>query len=190
QITQKSMQRALLIGMVGVFFLLSFQFRSYTEPLIVMVAIPFALIGVIWGHVLMGVELSTPSILGFIALAGIVVNDSILLVVFLKNALARGKDLHAAAAEASRSRFRAVLLTSATTIAGLLPLLFEQSLQAQILIPLVISTAFGLMASTVLVIFVIPCLYVILGDLGLLRHKTSGPEEGSLKEPAAVVISK
>jgi multidrug efflux pump subunit AcrB len=189
QITQKSMQRALLIGMVGVFFLLSFQFRSYTEPLIVMVAIPFALIGVIWGHVLMGVELSTPSILGFIALAGIVVNDSILLVVFLKNALTKGKDLHAAAAEASRRRFRAVLLTSATTIAGLLPLLFEQSLQAQILIPLVISTAFGLMASTVLVILVIPCLYVILGDLGLLGRKTSGPEEGSLKEPAVAVIS-
>ena len=174
QITQQSMQRALLIGMVGVFFLLSFQFRSYTEPLIVMVAIPFALIGVIWGHILMGVDLSTPSILGFIALAGIVVNDSILLVVFLKNALARGKDLHAAAAEASRSRFRAVLLTSATTIAGLLPFLFEKSLQAQILIPVVTSTAFGLMASTVLVILVIPCLYVILGDLGLLGRKGLG----------------
>jgi multidrug efflux pump subunit AcrB len=189
QITQKSMSRALLIGMVGVFFLLSFQFRSYTEPLIVMVAIPFALIGVIWGHILMGVQFSTPSILGFIALAGIVVNDSILLVVFLKNALTKGKDLHAAAAEASRRRFRAVLLTSATTIAGLLPLLFEQSLQAQILIPLVISTAFGLMASTVLVILVIPCLYVILGDLGLLGRKISGPEEGSLKAPAVAVIS-
>jgi hydrophobic/amphiphilic exporter-1 (mainly G- bacteria), HAE1 family len=189
QITQKSMSGALMIGMVGVFFLLSFQFRSYVEPLIVMVAIPFALIGVIWGHVLMGVQLSTPSILGFIALAGIVVNDSILLVVFLKNALARGKDLHAAAAEASRSRFRAVLLTSVTTIAGLLPLLFEQSLQAQILIPLVISTVFGLMASTVLVILVIPCLYVILGDLGLLGRKSTDSEEGSLKKPAAAVAS-
>ena len=188
QITQKSMARALLTGLVGVFFLLSFQFRSYTEPLIVMVAIPFALIGVIWGHILMGVQLSTPSILGFIALAGIVVNDSILLVVFLKNALARGKELHAAAAEASRSRFRAVMLTSATTIAGLLPLLFEQSLQAQILIPLVISTAFGLMASTVLVILVIPCLYVILGDLGLLAGKP-GSENESFKEPAAATIS-
>jgi len=98
QITQNSMARALLTGLVGVFLLLSFQFRSYTEPLIVMVAIPFALIGVIWGHILMGVQLSTPSILGFIALSGIVVNDSILQVVFLKNALARGKELHAAAA--------------------------------------------------------------------------------------------
>ncbi len=116
------------------------------------------------------------------------VNDSILLVVFLKNALARGKELHAAAAEASRSRFRAVMLTSATTIAGLLPLLFEQSLQAQILITLVISTAFGLMASTVLVILVIPCMYVILGDLGLLAAKP-GSENEPLKEPAAAVLS-
>jgi multidrug efflux pump subunit AcrB len=189
-ITQKSMSRALLIGMVGVFFLLSFQFRSYTEPLIVMVAIPLALIGVIWGHILMGVQLSTPSILGFIALAGIVVNNSILLVVFLKNALADGKNLNAAAAEASRNRFRAVLLTSATTIAGLLPLLFEQSLQAQILIPLVISTAFGLMASTVLVILVIPCLYVILGDLGLADLKVTKPAEDSLGKSAAAGISK
>lgn len=188
-ITQKSMQRALMIGMVGVFFLLSFQFRSYTEPLIVMVAIPFALIGVIWGHLLMGVQLSTPSILGFIALAGIVVNDSILLVVFLKNALARGKEIQAAAAEASRSRFRAVLLTSATTIAGLLPLLFEQSLQAQILIPLVISTAFGLMASTVLVILVIPCLYVILGDLRMIERLTPESAETAAGESTAAIAS-
>ena len=107
-----------------------------------MLAIPFSLIGVVWGHGLMGVPISMPSLLGFIALGGVVVNNSILLVIFLKNARKEGLPLHEAAVQASRSRFRAVLLTSTTTIAGLLPLLFEKSLQAQILIPLVISTSF------------------------------------------------
>jgi len=164
--TQGSMMRVLMMGLVGVFILLSFQFRSYTEPIIVMVAIPLSLIGVIWGHLVMGIPISMPSMMGFIALSGIVVNDSILLVLFLKNAMAEGLPINLAAGQASRSRFRAVLLTSATTIAGLLPLLFETSLQAQILIPLVVSTAFGLMASTLLVLLLIPCLYQVLADFG------------------------
>jgi multidrug efflux pump subunit AcrB len=164
--TQKSMFGALLIGLIGIFILLSFQFRSFTEPLIVMVAIPFSLIGVIWGHGIMGVPISMPSLLGFIALGGVVVNNSILLVIFLKNARREGICLYDAAVRASKDRFRAVLLTTTTTIAGLLPLLFETSLQAQILIPLVISTSFGLMASAVLVLLAIPCMYMILGDLG------------------------
>jgi multidrug efflux pump subunit AcrB len=134
-----------------------------------MTAIPFSLIGVIWGHGLMGVPMSMPSLLGFIALGGVVVNDSILLVIFLKKARKEGLPVHTAAARASRARFRAVLLTSSTTIAGLLPLLFEKSLQAQILIPLVVSTTFGLMASTTMVLLVIPCMYMILGDLGLVE---------------------
>lgn len=164
-----SMLRALGIGMLGIFVLLSFQFRTYTEPLIVMVAIPLALIGVIWGHVLMQTPISMPSLLGFIALSGVVVNDSILLVLFLKEARTRAGTLYEAAAEASRARFRAVLLTSSTTVAGLLPILFERSLQAQILKPLVISTVFGLLASTVLVLLVLPCFYMILGDLGRIE---------------------
>jgi hydrophobic/amphiphilic exporter-1 (mainly G- bacteria), HAE1 family len=166
---QKSMFRSMMIGFIGIFILLSFQFRTFTEPAIVMLAIPFSLIGVIAGHGLMGVPISMPSLLGFIALGGIVVNDSILLVLFLKNARTQGKSIAQAAAQASQDRFRAVLLTSTTTIAGLLPLLFEKSLQAQILIPLVISTAFGLMASTILVLLVIPCMYMILGDLGIVE---------------------
>jgi multidrug efflux pump subunit AcrB len=172
--TRMSMFGALLIGFIGMFILLSFQFRTYTEPFIVMVAIPFSLIGVVWGHGLMGVPISMPSLLGFIALGGVVVNDSILLVIFLKNARKEGLPLQEAAAQASRSRFRAVLLTSTTTIAGLLPLLFETSLQAQILIPLVISTTFGLMASTVLVLLAIPCMYVILGDIGIVEKIGTG----------------
>lgn len=168
--TQKSMFGAMVIGVIGIFILLSFQFRTYTEPIIVLLAIPFSLIGVVWGHGLMGVPISMPSLLGFIALGGVVVNDSILLVIFLKDARKEGVSMQDAAAQASKARFRAVLLTSTTTIAGLLPLLFERSLQAQILIPLVISISFGLMASTVLVLLAIPCMYLILGDLRIVEE--------------------
>ncbi|NOY42047.1 MAG: efflux RND transporter permease subunit [Planctomycetes bacterium] len=164
--TQQSMLRAMFVGLIGVFGLLSFQFRSYLEPLTVMLAIPLALIGVLWGHLLMGVDVSMPSMLGFASLAGIVVNDSILLVLFLKMQRDAGNDVLEACRKASRLRFRAILLTSLTTVAGLLPLLAERSLQAQVLIPLAISIAFGLMASTVLVLFVVPCLYAIFSDLG------------------------
>jgi len=163
------MLKALGIGIFGVFCLLSFQFRSFQEPLVIMVTIPFALIGVIWGHLLMGVDLSMPSMLGFVSLAGIVVNDSILLVSFVKLHTAKGEDVAQAGKLASRERFRAVLLTSVTTIAGLFPLLMEKSMQAQILIPLACSIVFGLLMSTLLVLLVVPCLYAILGDFNLLN---------------------
>jgi len=166
--TMASMVSAMFVGLIGVFVLLSFQFRSYIEPLIVMFAIPLALIGVVWGHIIMGIDLSMPSMLGFVSLSGIVVNDSILLVLFLKRRLGEGTDVNTAAAKASRQRFRAIMLTSLTTIAGLLPLLSERSLQAQILIPLAVSIAFGMMASTVLVLLVIPCLYSVLADFRLI----------------------
>lgn len=162
--TQNSLKRAMLFALIGVFVLLSFQFRSYIEPVIVMINIPLALIGVIWGHWLMGLDLTMPSMMGFVSLAGIVVNDSILLVEFVKQRMAQGLSIHEAAAKASHDRFRAVLLTSLTTIAGMTPLLFETSLQAQILIPLATSIIFGIASSTLLVLFVVPCLYTILED--------------------------
>ena len=166
--TLNSMITAMGIGLAGVFVLLSFQFGSYVEPTIVMLAIPLSLIGVFFGHWLVGIDLSLPSMLGFVSLSGIVVNDSILLVLFLRNEIASGADIYASAGLASRKRFRAILLTSATTIAGLLPLMFETSQQAQVLIPLAVSIAFGILASTILVLMVIPCTYAILADLKLL----------------------
>lgn len=165
--TSGSMVTLFLIGIIGVYILLSYQFKSYSEPFVVMMAIPFALIGVIWGHLLMGISLSLPSILGFISLSGIVVNDSILLVEFVKFRRAEGKSAVEAAKLASRERFRAVLLTSVTTIAGLMPLLSETSLQAQVLIPIAVSIAYGLMASTLMILIVIPCFYAIADDFGL-----------------------
>ncbi len=166
--TGVSLGRGFMIGLLGIFVLLSFQFKSYLEPMVVMIAIPFALIGVIWGHLLMGLELSMPGVMGAASLAGIVVNDSILLVEFIKIRRRAGLDVPHAARQASRERFRAVLLTSMTTIAGLMPLLTERSLQAQILIPLAVSIVFGLLASTLLVLVIVPCLYTILADFNLV----------------------
>ncbi len=167
--TQKSMLKTFILGLFGVFILLSFQFKSYVEPLIVLVAIPLAMMGVVWGHLIMGLQFTMPSMMGFVSLAGIVVNDSILLVEFVKKRVAEGYNVHDAAAKASHDRFRAVLLTSVTTIAGMTPLLFETSLQAQIMIPLATSIVFGIATSTLLVIFVIPSLYAILEDFGLAK---------------------
>lgn len=168
-VTQGSMMQAFVMGIIGVFILLSFQFRSYFEPIVVLIAIPLALIGVIWGHLLMGLNLTMPSMLGFVSLAGIVVNDSILLVEFVKKRVHQGLSVHEAAAKASYDRFRAVFLTSITTIAGMTPLLFETSLQAQVLIPLATSIVFGIATSTLLVLFVLPCLYAILEDFGVAK---------------------
>lgn len=169
--TGSSLAKAALVGCLGVFVILSFQFRSYIEPLIVMVAIPFAFVGVVWGHFLFGMNLSLPSVMGYASLAGIVVNDSILLMLFLKNQRTDGVPVEQAAVEATRIRFRAVTITSLTTVAGMLPLLLERSLQAQVLIPIAISICFGLLASTTLVLLVLPTLYVVLDDLGLTAFR-------------------
>ncbi len=173
QTTGRSMGTAFAVGIFAIFVLLSFQFRSYLESIVVMTAIPLSLIGVIWGHWIMGLDLSMVSIMGFISLTGVVINDSILLVQFLKKGLESGIPVQEAARKASRQRFRAVLLTSLTTIAGLVPLLLEKSLQAQVLIPLVTSIVFGLIASTVLVLIVIPVLFSILGDFSPIQTRNS-----------------
>ncbi|MCB9754496.1 MAG: efflux RND transporter permease subunit [Myxococcales bacterium] len=175
--TARSMLTALGTGLFGVFFLLSFQFRSYLEPLVVMLAIPLALIGVLWGNVLLGDSLTLPGILGFISLAGVVVNDSILLMVFIKQGVAAGESPGDAARMASRARLRAIILTSATTAAGLIPLLFERSQQAQTLIPVATSIVFGILASTLLLLVVLPAMYAILGDLGLTAAREHAHDE-------------
>ena len=183
--TQRSMLSGLIIGLIAVFLVLSFQLRSYTEPLAVMVIIPFALIGVVAGHLAIGIDLSMPSMLGFVSLAGIVVNDSILLVNFIKTEHdPDATTVLEAAPKGAVARFRAILLTSVTTIAGVTPLLFETSDQAQVLIPLVTSIAFGLIATTILIVFVVPALYAILDDFGATslaaeRRRAVGAGPGS-----------
>jgi multidrug efflux pump subunit AcrB len=187
--TGSSLVRGFLVGLVGIFILLSFQFRSYIEPVVVMAAIPLAFIGVIWGHMFMGMNLSMPGLMGAVSLAGIVVNDSILLLVFTKSHVRKGMAIVEAARRASRERFRAVLLTSLTTIAGLLPLLTERSTQAQVLIPLAVSIVFGLMASTVMVLIVVPSLYAILGDFGLTSVKADLNRRKTASEGKRVIAT-
>ena len=170
--TGSSLMTGFSIGLFGLFAILSFQFRSYLEPFVVMLAIPLALIGVLWGHWLTGHNLSMPSILGFVSLAGIVVNDSILLVQYIRHHIDDGDNVHESVIKASRDRFRAVFLTSLTTAAGLLPLLLETSLQAQVVQPIVISIVFGIFTSTLLVLFIIPSAYAVLADFNLVhKHK-------------------
>ena len=165
--TNSSLMRGFLIGVCIIFLLLSFVFKSFVvEPLIVMAAIPFGLIGSVAGHLLLGLDWTMPSTIGFVSLSGIVVNDSIILVSFIKSRLAEGKSVLQAVHLAGMGRFRPVLLTSATTVAGLLPIMLERSLQAQFLVPMAVSISFGLMFATVLVLLLVPCLYGLLARLG------------------------
>ncbi|MCK4709878.1 MAG: efflux RND transporter permease subunit [Gammaproteobacteria bacterium] len=175
--TGKSIVRNVALGMIGVYILLALQFRGYAAPLTVMVVIPTALIGVMFGHYALGLDLTMPSIIGMASLFGVVVNDSILLVVFIREARNKGIETLKAATEAGRARFRPILLTSITTIAGLTPLLTETSLQAQILIPMAAALAFGLTSATMTALFLVPSLYCILDDFNLLGQLHAEDED-------------
>ncbi len=159
--TLGDMQTGLLLALALIYLVLAWVFGSYGLPVVVMAVIPFGLVGAVWGHVLMGQEVTVLSLFGFFALSGIVVNDSIILVVFYKRLRGRGWAAREAVIEAACRRLRAVLLTSLTTIAGLSPLLFETSLQAQFLIPMATTIAFGLAFATLLVLIVIPSLLLV-----------------------------
>ena len=159
--TLGDMQLGLILALAMIYLVLAWVFGSYGLPLIVMFIIPFGLVGAIWGHAIMGQDLSVLSLFGFFALSGVVVNDSIILVVRYKQLRAKKMPPFDAAIEAACLRLRAVLLTSLTTIGGLTPLLFETSLQAQFLIPMATSLAFGLGFATLLVLLVIPSLLLV-----------------------------
>ncbi|WP_319380327.1 efflux RND transporter permease subunit [Thiomicrorhabdus sp.] len=155
------MKIGLFIGLSLIYIVLAWVFGSYGWPLVVMMAIPFGLVGAIMGHWWMGLDMTILSLFGFFGLSGIVVNDSIILVSFYKRLREAGLEVNEALEEAAVQRVRAVLLTSLTTIAGLTPLLFETSLQAQFLIPMATAIAFGLMFSTFLILLVIPAMLSI-----------------------------
>jgi hydrophobic/amphiphilic exporter-1 (mainly G- bacteria), HAE1 family len=175
--TSQSIVRNVLLGLIGVYMLLALQFRGYLAPLTVMLVIPTALIGVVFGHLALGLDMTMPSIVGMASLFGVVVNDSILLVVFIRQQRAEGVPAAVAAKSAGRERFRPILLTSITTVAGLTPLLLERSLQAQILIPLAASLAFGLATATIAALFLVPAIYTILDDFGWLGALHEEQEE-------------
>jgi len=147
------------IALIAMFILLVLQFQSYSQPFLIMAIIPFGMIGAVWGHALLGLPLTLFSMFGLVALAGVVVNDSIVLIDFINSRVKAGMNIQDAILESGQRRFRPIMLTSLTTIAGLMPLLFERSFQAQLLIPMAASLAFGLMMATGLVLLLIPVYY-------------------------------
>jgi len=159
--TLSDMRRGGLLALAIIYLVLAWVFASYGWPLVVMMAIPFGLTGALTGHWLMNIELTILSLFGIFGLSGIVVNDSIILITFYKRLREQGVETVAAIVDAACQRLRAVLLTSLTTIAGLTPLLFETSLQAQFLIPMAVSISFGLAFATVLVLLVVPAMLTV-----------------------------
>ncbi len=150
----------MLVAMVLIYVTLAWIFVSFTQPFVIMATIPFAAIGMIWGHLVMGYSLTFLSLIGFVALAGVVVNDSIVFMEFFNARRRSGMGVREAAIETGIHRVRPVLLTTMTTVAGIGPLMLERSFQAKILIPMAITICFGLMAATVLVLLALPCLLV------------------------------
>ena len=171
--TMAGIRQGGIVALVLIFSLLALQFRSYLQPFIIMAAIPFGLVGAVLGHLILGYNLSIISVLGLVALTGIVVNDSLILVDFINRARYRGDAIIQAVLESGVRRFRPIVLTTLTTFFGLLPMLFEQSLQARFLIPMAISLAFGVLFSTFVILILTPVLYVILEDFkGIFGRKT------------------
>jgi multidrug efflux pump subunit AcrB len=168
--SQQEVQHDLVKGAAFALFLIyalmAIPLRSYSQPLIIMSVIPFGTIGALVGHWIIGIPVSMMSFFGIIALAGVVVNDSLILVDFVNRERKLGVPLLQAVNDAARKRFRAILLTSLTTFFGLIPIVLEGSLQAQIVIPMAASLAFGILFATIITLFLIPALYLILEDFG------------------------
>ena len=158
-----------MIGFAAALFLiyglLAVPLRSYVQPLVIMSVIPFGFIGAVIGHILFGISLNMLSILGLVALAGVVVNDSLILVEFINRRQGAGETMDDSIMSAGKQRFRAIVLTTLTTFVGLLPMLFETSMQAQFVIPMAISLSFGIVFATTMTLILVPCCYRIVYDL-------------------------
>jgi len=163
--SMKSLFMGLMLAMLAVYALLAVPFKSYIQPLIVMVSIPFGIVGAVFGHLLMGYSLSVMSLFGIVALSGVVVNDSLLLINFANRQREQGKDLLDAIYTAAISRFRPILLTSLTTFGGLAPIMLETSRQARFMIPMAISLGFGILFATLITLLLVPCFYLAIEDL-------------------------
>ena len=167
----KSLMQGFIFSLMAIYFLLAIPFRSYIQPAIVMVAIPFGIVGAVLGHLLMGYNLSLMSMMGIIALSGIVVNDSLVLIDYANKQRLKGLNPRAAIRAASIRRFRPVILTTLTTFFGLAPMIFETSRQARFMIPMALSLGFGIVFATIITLILVPCLYLIIeNNRGLLEQ--------------------
>jgi multidrug efflux pump subunit AcrB len=181
--TIDSLLRGLVVALLVIFALLAVPLKSYTQPLVIMGAIPLGFVGAVWGHILLGMTLTMLSAAGLVALAGVVVNDSLVMVDFVNRSRAEGMPVDEAIRTAGGKRFRAILLTSLSTFAGVTPLLLERSLQAQFLKPLAVSLGFGVIFSTFLLLILVPVGYFILHDVQLVAIRWFGRHRGA-SEPA------
>jgi multidrug efflux pump subunit AcrB len=172
-VLMKSLAIGFVLALFGIYALLAIPLRSYLQPLIIMGVIPFGIIGAVFGHIVLNMSFSMMSFFGVIALSGVVVNDSLIMVDFINSAIARGERLLDAVIDSGCLRFRAILLTSLTTFFGLLPMLLESSVQAQFVIPMAVSLGFGIIFATVITLILIPCLYIVLDDFKRLVGGTS-----------------
>lgn len=181
----RNIKIASIAAMFLIYALIAIPLHSYTQPLVIMSVIPFGLIGGVIGHVLMDEAISMFSLFGLIALAGVVVNDSLILIDFINKARERGVPVYDAVIRSGKERFRPIVLTSLTTAAGLIPIMTETSMQAQMLIPMAISLAFGILFATVITLFLIPSLYLLQEDLGKGVRSAADLLLGRDPQPAA-----
>ncbi|UCD58250.1 MAG: efflux RND transporter permease subunit, partial [Candidatus Hydrogenedentota bacterium] len=153
------------IALLAIYGLLAVQFRSYAQPAIVMSAIPFGIVGATIGHLLLGFNLSILSLFGIVALSGVVVNDSLIMIDLINRERKSGIPISQVIRDCATRRFRPIMLTTLTTFLGLAPMMLERSLQARFLIPMAVSLAFGVMFATLITLFLVPSLYMILEDI-------------------------
>ena len=167
-----SLRMTFALALLAIFALLAVPFRSYAQPLVVMTSIPFGIIGAFLGHLVMGYDLCIPSMFGIVALSGVVVNDSLVLIDFANRRRREGDfGAHGAVHDAAIQRFRPVLLTTLTTFAGLAPMIFETSRQARFLIPMALSLGFGILFATAITLVLVPSLYLVVEDLSRLAGR-------------------
>ncbi|MDH3254203.1 MAG: efflux RND transporter permease subunit, partial [Acidobacteriota bacterium] len=167
-----------IVAQFAIFALLAIPFRSYSQPLIIMSAIPFGLIGAVLGHIIMGLDLTLLSMFGMVALTGVVVNDSLIMIDLINRERAAGVSLDQAIRDSGMRRFRPILLTTATTFLGLSPMILETSLQARFLVPMAVSLGFGIVFATAITLILIPTLYRVLEDVKALLGV--GPTHGDV----------
>ena len=165
-----------LFALLAIYGLLAIPFKSYFQPLIIMSAIPFGFIGAVGGHLLMGYEMTLISIFGIIALSGVVVNDSLVLIDRVNRNRREGQSATEALVSGALRRFRPILLTSLTTFIGLAPMIFENSPEARFLVPMAISLGYGILVATFIVLLIVPSLYLILEDA---REFVAEPREAA-----------
>jgi multidrug efflux pump subunit AcrB len=174
-----SLLTSVAVALLAIYALLAVQFKSYIQPTIIMSAIPFGLVGAIIGHVIMGFDLSILSIFGIVALTGVVVNDSLIMIDLINRERSEGIEIHQVIRDSATRRFRPIILTTMTTFVGLIPMILEKSLQAKVLIPMAVSLAFGIVFATSITLLLVPSLYMILEDIKSLPARIANRNSDS-----------